>query len=103
MSSSGGSSAISMPLLPETGPLSLSTREERNRTVEAVISNDEPEVPSCFVQILGPPVDGSALMRPSTRTCWPFLRYWLQISACLPHAVPRNQMVFFTFSPFALV
>src|SRR5512143_320741 len=80
-------------------PPSLSPRVVRKRTVCALTSKEEPEVPSCFCQMRGPPVFLSGVSRPSTSTFEPFFRYWLQISACLPHADIRNQMVSLTCSP----
>src|SRR6266542_1250797 len=104
MSSSGGSSAISMPPPPETGPLSpTSPRAERKRTVVGVISNEEPAVPSCLVQMRGPPVVLSGVRRPSTSTLEPFFTYWLQASADFPHVETRNQIVSLTCSPFPAV
>src|SRR3990172_8823389 len=80
-----------------------SWREERKRTVLAVTSNEVPAVPSCLVQMRGPPVALSGVKRPSTRTLEPFLTYWLQTSAVLPQVETRNQMVSFTCSPFEAV
>src|SRR5664279_1410870 len=93
-----------MPPLPETGPLSLtSPRAERKRTVVAVISNEAPAVPSCLVQIRGPPVVLSGVRRPSISTLDPFFTYWLHASAVFPHVETRNQMVSLTCSPFPAV
>src|SRR5512135_3374249 len=101
MSSSAGAVAISPASadMPPPPPPSPSARVLRKRTVPAVTSNEAPELPSCFVQMRGPPVFLSGVRRPSTRTLEPFLRYWLQISACLPQAEIRNQMVSLTCSP----
>src|SRR5512143_2421674 len=98
MSSSAGAVAIS-PASGAAPPLSLSPRVVRKRTVCALTSNEEPEVPSCFCQIRGPPVFLSGVSRPSISTREPFFRYWLQISACLPHAETLNQIVSLTCSP----
>src|SRR5512135_53129 len=81
-------------------PPSPSARVLRKRTVPAVTSKLAPELPSCFCQMRGPPVFLSGVRRPSTRTLEPFFRYWLQISACLPQAEIRNQIVSLTCSPF---
>src|SRR5689334_6865883 len=105
MSSSGGSSAISMPPPPAMGPPppSPSPREERKRTVDAVTSKEEPEEPSCLVQMRGPPVFLSGVRRPSIKTLDPRLTYWLQTSAVLPQVEMRNQMVSLTCSPLPAV
>src|SRR3972149_700014 len=84
-------------------PLSASERDDRNRTVPALISNDALGLPSWAFQILGPPVVGSAVRRPSTNTLLPFRRYWLHVSACLPQADTLNQVVSLIDSPFLLV
>src|SRR5512144_76093 len=98
MSSSAGAVAIS-PASEAAPPESDSARVLRKRTVCALTSKEAPELPSCFCQMRGPPVFLSGVRRPSTRTFEPFLRYWLQISACLPHAETRNQIVSLTCSP----
>src|SRR5512140_244750 len=98
MSSSAGAVAMS-PLSETMPPPSPSARVLRKRTVPAVTSKDAPDEPSCFCQMRGPPVFLSGVSRPSTSTLEPFLRYWLQISACLPHAEMRNQIVSLTCSP----
>src|SRR5512134_2399447 len=93
-----------MPPMPITGPSPLiSPREDKKRTVPAVTSKEAPMEPSCLFQMRGPPVFLSGVRRPSMRTFEPFLRYWLQISACLPHVVTRNQMVSLTCSPLPVV
>src|SRR4026207_1600995 len=102
MSSSAGISAPSMP--PIMGPSLLSSpREERHRPLPAVTSKEAPMEPSCLFQIRGPPVFLSGVSLPSIRTFEPFLRYWLQISACLPHVVTRNHLVSLTCSPLPVV
>src|SRR5919205_4171357 len=85
---------------PSPGP---SPREDRKRTVPAVTSKEAPVEPSCLFQMRGPPVALSGVRRPSIRTFEPFLRYWLQISACLPQVVTRNQTVSLTCSPLPVV
>src|SRR5512133_1981802 len=85
---------FSSPPIPSPSPLGL-----RKRTVLAVTSNEAPGVPSWRFQMRGLPVLGSAFKRPSTRTLLPLCRYWLQVSACFPHAETRNQMVSLTCWP----
>src|SRR5665648_516590 len=102
MSSSPGSEKLpSSP--PEGAEPSISPREDRKRTVPALTSKEAREVPSWACQMRGPPVAGSLVRRPSTSTLLPFLRYWLQVSACLPQAEMRNQVVSLTCSPLLLV
>src|SRR5512139_3905756 len=90
-------------MLPIMGASPPSPREERNRTVPAVTSKEAPAVPSCLVQMRGPPVALSGVSLPSINTFVPFLTYWLQTSACFPQVVTRNQIVSLTCSPFPVV
>src|SRR5512142_3238790 len=87
------------PAAPSPVP---SPREERKRTVWALISKEAPGVPSWRVQMRGLPFL-SAFRRPSTSTLLPLCRYWLQVSAVLPNTETRNQIVSSTFSPALLV
>src|SRR5512136_1725647 len=103
MSSSAGAVAISPASEAAAPPESDSARVLRKRTVCALTSKDAPEVPSCFCQMRGPPVFLSGVRRPSMRTLEPFLRNWLQISACLPQAEMRNQITSVCFWPLLSV
>src|SRR5689334_6736389 len=106
MSSSGAPTKEPPPISPAAAPGPSppdSPREDRKRTVLAVTSNEARGVPSCAVHTRGPPVAPSGVSRPSTSTLPPFLRYWLQTSACLPQVVTRNQTVSLIVSPALFV
>jgi hypothetical protein len=74
------------------GSAPVSLRLDRNRTVAALISYVDPAVPSCGCK-RGPPVLISRDKAAFDRTLLPFVRYWLQVSACFPQTETRNQIV----------
>src|SRR5205823_1339324 len=72
-------------------PLPASSRPPRNCTVSAMISIDSRFWPSASHWLHS--------SRPSIATARPFLRYWAQLSACLPNTVTRKKLAFSSHWP----